>query len=132
MYTIKGAVCFNTKEKVDSAVEVCREMWEGDEDEEIEVWLRNEFGLAGVQSVEPEVSLQDDSIPPIVVVHWQLPFSNNGLFGKKKEDGGQIAFCFEISEEVRGSEKRSDEITTPSLVTRTTRTRTSVQDAPPP
>ena len=60
--------------------------------------MRNEFGLGDGQ-VEPKVALDDDTIPPVVVVHWQLPFSNNGMFGKKKEDGGQIAFFFEISEE---------------------------------
>lgn len=98
MYDIKGAVCFNTKQKVDCAVDVCKELWGSGKDEEIEEWLRNEFGLGDGQ-VEPKVALDDDTIPPVVVVHWQLPFSNNGLFGKKKEDGGQIAFFFEISEE---------------------------------
>ncbi|GMH63931.1 hypothetical protein TrRE_jg11019 [Triparma retinervis] len=99
MYDIKGAICFNTKQKVDCAVDVCKELWGAGEDEEIEEWLRDEFGLGDGGQVEPKVVLDDDNIPPVVVIHWQLPFSNNGLFGKKREDGGQIAFFFEASEE---------------------------------
>lgn len=101
MYHVKGAICFNTKQKVDCAVDVCKELWgEDGGNEDIDEWLRNEFGLAGADSTEPKVAaLEDEKLPPVVVVHWQLPFSNNSLFGKKKEDGGQIAFFFEITEE---------------------------------
>ena len=33
MYDIKGAVCFNTKQKVDCAVDVCKELWGSGKDE---------------------------------------------------------------------------------------------------
>ena len=98
LYEIKGAVCFNTNERVDSAVDVCKEMWadRSNVDEDVAEWLKNEFGLkdAAADGHAGE-SLRDPSIPPIIVVHWQLPYSNSGFLGRKKEDGGQIGFFFE-------------------------------------
>ena len=57
-----------------------------------------------------------------------------GIWGGREEEGGKEEKDegeMDEWEEVRPSEKRSDELATPSLVMYTARSRTSVQDTSP-
>jgi len=71
-----------------------------------------------------------DSGANLVICQWGFDDEANHLLLQNKLPA--IRWVGGVELEVRLSEERSDELTTPSLATRTTRARTSALDAPSP